>query len=207
MQSAFSHRFPPPFILYTFLPLPPFSALRKKQCFCTLSRVKNDGGGEKSRRTDRIVFKHWQRMMLTGAYEGFVVACHRHRDQAHGYCSRFRLGEGKERMSAFVCFCLEARERERERDVRFGVRKETYLFWPLLYRWSRIYIYSEWWATSFTLDYRSHHVTVIVIAASTPLVWLWYRYRSGNMCNYFTSSQTSQCQSRRAGIQGKNPDI
>lgn len=54
-------------------------------------------------------------MMLTGAYESFVVACHRHRDQAHGNCSGFRWeGEGRKMLVCIWFFRLAARERERK---------------------------------------------------------------------------------------------
>lgn len=66
-------------------------------------------------------------MMLTGAYEGFVVACHRHRDQAHGYCSGF-CWEGEESM--LVCFCL----------FLCGSKRGGYLSLPL---WSGILLHAD----------------------------------------------------------------
>ena len=77
-------------------------------------------------------------MMLTGAYEGFVVACHRHRDQAHGDRSGF-CWKGEESM--LVCFCLflfgSKRERERERE------RETVPFFAIV----------EWY--TLTIRYKS----------------------------------------------------
>lgn len=53
-------------------------------------------------------------MMLTGAYEGFVVACHRHRDQTHGNCSGFRWEEvGRKLLVCIWLFYLAAKEREK----------------------------------------------------------------------------------------------
>ncbi len=62
-------------------------------------------------------------MMLTGAYEGFIVACHRHRDQAHGNCSGFRW-EGKKKVVSVHLVILLGDKREREG------REETYPFLP-----------------------------------------------------------------------------
>ena len=70
-------------------------------------------------------------MMLTGAYEGFVVACHRHRDQAHGYCSGF-CWEGEESM--LVCFCLFLCGSKRERE------RGGYLSLPL---WSGVLLHAD----------------------------------------------------------------
>lgn len=54
-------------------------------------------------------------MMLTGAYEGFIVSCHRHRDQAHGNCSGFRW-EGRKKVVSVHLVILLGDKRERERE-------------------------------------------------------------------------------------------
>lgn len=69
-------------------------------------------------------------MMLTGAYEGFIVACHRHRDQAYGNCSGFRWEEeGRKLLVCIWLFCLAKRERDREKRER-EEREEKYPFLP-----------------------------------------------------------------------------
>lgn len=53
-------------------------------------------------------------MMLTGAYEGFVVACHRHRDQTHGNGSGFGWEEeGRKLLVCIWLFYLAAKGREK----------------------------------------------------------------------------------------------
>lgn len=70
-------------------------------------------------------------MMLTGAHEGFVVTCHRHRDQAHGNCSGFRLEvEGRKMLVCNCLYYLAARDRVKEIKVILGGMEEIYPFLP-----------------------------------------------------------------------------